>query len=171
MLALAACDAPVAAGPESTTEQDVPRPDSVEAGGSAAQVGLETASEPDDSPLGHTGTPAQPTSEGPIAERSEVLALRDRRMAEGPACDIAFTYAGHPPQRVIWEEACDAVTARIMRQEDLERYNRWERIDDYGRKAIAERTGGEVLYVGGTFSAAVYPIDYNHLPFEIAVAD
>lgn len=56
-------------------------------------------------------------------------------------------------------------------QAELVKFNRWERIDDYGRDAIAKRTRGEVLYIEGTFTASVYPMDYNNMTIEVPVAD
>lgn len=170
-LAVAACDAPAGDEQDQVANAQAQIASSGTSAGAADGAQDKSAGQTGDSPLGHTGTPAQPGSEGPIAERSQVLGERDRQMVGGPACEIAFTYPSYPQQTVIWEEPCEAVDARIMRQAELEAFNRWERIDDYGRKAIAERTGGDVLYVGGTFSASVFPMDYNHLPFEIAVAD
>ena len=175
-LTIAACDAPDAAvaaddeqGRVANAGTSLAAPGT--SSGTVAGTAGELESAQGDSPLGHTGTPAQPTSEGLFAANSGVLGKRDRQMVGGAACEITFTYPDYPPQIVIWEEPCKAVDARIMRQPQLEEFNRWERIDEYGRKAIAERTGGDVLYVGGSFSASVFPMDYNQLPFEIAVAD
>lgn len=156
-----------------------------EAGGSAAQANstddtLTAATASDaaqnqdkdaSSPLGHTGSPAQPENDGPVSSSNQILAKTERQMASGPACEVKFAYAGYAPETVIWDEPCAKVTAEFMDQARLEELNRWERIDDYGRNAIASRTNGIVLYIGGTFAASVYPMDYNHLTTEITVAD
>ena len=122
-------------------------------------------------PLGHTGTPAQSPEDQPLSDTTEILSMRDITMQAEPACRIDFAYAGYERESVFWMEPCADVTAEFMDRSQLEQLNRWERIDDYGRNAIAKRTGGQVLYVGGTFAASVYPVDYNHHTIEISVAD
>ena len=123
------------------------------------------------SPLGHTGTPAQSPEDQPLPDTTEILSMRDTTMQEGPACRIDFAYTGYERESVFWMEPCADVTAKFMDRAQLEQLNRWERIDDYGRNAIAKRTGGQVLYVGGTFAASVYPVDYNYHTIEISIAD
>ena len=122
-------------------------------------------------PLGHTGTPALSARDQPLSDTTEIFSMRDTAMQAGPACRIDFAYAGYERESVFWLEPCADVTAKFMDRAQLEQLNRWERIDDYGRDAIAKRTDGQVLYVGGTFAASVYPVDYNHHTIEISVAD
>lgn len=125
-----------------------------------------------DPPLGHSGVPGPPFPNGPDAETSHIIAKNDKTMNDGrTVCLIDFSYAGYPPQLAKWDEPCADITAKFMDQAQLEKLNRWERIDNVGRGSIAKRTNGQVLYIEGTSSAAVYPLDDTNTPMETFVAD
>lgn len=103
---------------------------------------------------------------------SQVLGKRDRTLAGGDAvCDIGFVYAGREAEGIFWEGPCEAVTATMMNRTDLERLNRWERLDRFQQRFVQQMPGGKVLYVGGAFSAAVYPYGTTGTVEEVTVAD
>lgn len=103
---------------------------------------------------------------------SQVLGKRDRTLVGGDAvCDIRFVYAGREAEGVFWEEPCDAVTATMMDRAQLERLNRWERLDRFQQGFVQQMPGGKVLYVSGAFSAAVYPYGTTGTVEEVTVAD
>ncbi|WP_235532939.1 hypothetical protein [Sphingomonas sp. Leaf412] len=88
-----------------------------------------------------------------------------------PACNILFRYAGHEPETLFWKEPCKAVTTRMMDRAGLEAAGTWARLDPFDRKFVAALPGGRVLYVGGSFTASIYPIGSNGLTYDIPVAD
>lgn len=103
---------------------------------------------------------------------SRVIGKQDRRIAGGKkACAIAFVYAGRAPEDVFWGEPCAAVTAIMVDRADLERLNRWNRLDRFQQQFVKRMPGGRVLYVEGTFSASVYPVDDTGSSIEVEIAD
>jgi len=119
-----------------------------------------------------TGAPVPVPSSDAIQTASRVIAKHDRTIADGKrACDIDFVYAGREQEDVFWHEPCDKVTAKMVRQSDLETSGRWNRLDSFQQKFVEELPGGQVLYIEGSFSASVYPIDETGTSIEVAVAD
>lgn len=53
----------------------------------------------------------------------------------------------------------------------LDAPGRWGRLDQYQRRFVADMPGGQVLYVEGSFSASIYPVDETGTSIEVAVAD
>jgi hypothetical protein len=88
-----------------------------------------------------------------------------------PACHILFRYAGHEPETLFWQEPCKAVTTRMMSQADLQAAGKWDRLDPFDRKFVSALPGGRVLYVGGGFTASIYPIGTTGMTYEVSVAD
>lgn len=119
-----------------------------------------------------TGAPGPAPRGSDRYKVSQVLGKRDRTLQGGDqVCDINFVYAGRLSENVFWEEPCRTVTAMMMDRAQLERLNRWERLDEFQQKFVQQMPGGLVLYVGGEFSAAVYPYGTTGTVEEVAVAD
>ncbi len=102
---------------------------------------------------------------------SRVLAKRDFTLRGKPACDIRYVYGGQQPDDLFWEEPCEAVTARMLGEQELKALGRWERLDDYAQSFVQGMPGGKVLYVEGSFSASVYPVGTTGSAYEVPVAD
>lgn len=103
---------------------------------------------------------------------SKIIATRDRTIAGGKhVCDIDFAYAGREPEDVFWEEPCKAVTAKMIGSADLKASGRWSRLDSFQQKFVDQMPGGRVLYIEGSLSASVYPIDETGNSIEVPVAD
>ena len=119
------------------------------------------------------GAPAQPDpARDDIADENRVIGMEDIRQGSDPACKITFAYAGYTPETLIWSrEPCADVSATFLGRAELTRHNDWQKLTQYDRERFAELPGGTVLYVSGSFAASVYPIDYNHLTYEVAVSD
>jgi hypothetical protein len=91
---------------------------------------------------------------------------------KGPGCFITFAYAGYAPETLIWDdEPCAALTAMFMTPAELERSNDWERLEAADQQKVMALPEQRVLYVGGEFTASVYPLDTNNLTYEIVVTD
>lgn len=119
-----------------------------------------------------TGAPGPAPRASDRYKVSQLLGKRDRTLAGGDkVCDISFVYAGREAEGVFWEEPCRAVTATMMDRAGLERLNRWERLDAFQQRFVEQMPGGLVLYVGGEFSAAVYPYGTTGTVEEVTVAD
>ncbi len=122
-----------------------------------------------------TGTPAQRVDRGQpqeVAEVSHVMRMKDIEQGDVPACHITFAYEDHPPETLIWsKEPCSDVSAMFLSQAELEHHRDWQRLSKYDRERFAELPNKKVLYVAGNFTASVYPLDYNHLTYEVTVSD
>ena len=118
-------------------------------------------------------TPAAPAVKpAPPAEAgSRVIGKKDFALRGKPACQVDFVYAGRDPENLFWEEPCQAVTARMMGQGELESLGKWERLDEFERKFVAALPGGKVLYIEGSFSASIYPVGTTGETYEVPVAD
>lgn len=120
-----------------------------------------------DAQSGHAGAA---TASPPMGSR--VIGKRDRMIAGGrKICAIDFVYAGRAPEDVFWQEPCADVTAIMIDRAELERLDRWSRLDAAQQRFVERMPGGRVLYVGGTFSASVYPVDDTGSSIEVEVAD
>lgn len=135
-----------------------------------------TANEDNQLPTG--GAPALPSRDADeISQTSRVISMEEmpRKFPErsGEAgCFITFAYAGHAPETLIWSgEPCTALTAQFMTPDELRAYNDWDRLDGDIQNKVRELPGQKVLYVGGEFTASVYPLDYNNLTIEVVVSD
>lgn len=90
----------------------------------------------------------------------------------GPGCFITFAYAGYAPETLIWDgEPCPALTALFMTPAELKEDNDWDRLAAADQSKVMALPDQRVLYVGGQFTASVYPLDYNNLSYEIVVTD
>jgi hypothetical protein len=156
--------------------------------GNAAQGGAETATAPDqpmvaaaaaqsDAPK-YTGSPAQPLPDaGPVSPSSRVISKEEMAQkfpgqGKGPGCFITFAYAGYAPETLIWnDEPCGALTTAFVTPADLNKDNDWDRLDATDQAKVMALPEQRVFYVGGEFTASIYPLDHNRLTFEIAVAD
>lgn len=125
-----------------------------------------------------TGVPAQPLRDaGAVSTTSRVISKEEMSQkftdrGPDPGCFITFAYAGYVPETLIWDgEPCTALTALFMSPADLERHNEWERLDANDQEKVLALPDQRVFYVGGEFTASVYPLDYNKLTYEIVVAD
>ncbi|MGB3472197.1 MAG: hypothetical protein WBA51_15375 [Erythrobacter sp.] len=124
-----------------------------------------------------TGAPAQPSPDGPVSETSRLISavelsdqFPDRKVGEG--CFITFAYRGYPPETLIWnKEPCSALSIAFRDRASLEQYDDWDRLNEYDKERFAALPDGEVFYVEGQFTASIYPIDYNHLTYEVVVTD
>ena len=124
------------------------------------------------SDLHPTGVPAPAPSSDVSQTASRVIGKHDRTIADGKrACDVDFVYAGREQEDVFWHEPCAKVTARMVKQSDLEASGRWSRLDSFQQKFVRQMPGGQVLYIEGSFSASVYPVDETGTSIEVAVAD
>lgn len=119
-----------------------------------------------------TGAPA-PAPKGSNAYAiSKILGKKDRTLAKGDrVCEISFVYAGRESENLFWDEPCADVTAKMMEKRELEELGRWERLDGFQRKFVTAMPNGKVLYVGGGFSASIYPVDETGTSIEVSVAD
>jgi hypothetical protein len=160
LAALAGCGNAPAAGSES------------EAAAAAASP-VQEALEP-----GRTGAPAQPLADaGDVAATSRVISkeeLAQKFPGNGAkaGCFITFAYAGELPETLIWDdEPCTALTTLFMTPADLKRSNDWDRLDSTDQQKVMALPDQRVLYVGGEFTASIYPLDTNNLTYEIVVSD
>ncbi len=120
-----------------------------------------------DAQSGHGGAATASASMG-----SRVIGKRDRTIGGGrKICAIDFVYAGGKPEDVFWQEPCADVTAIMVDRTELERLDRWSGLDAAEQRFVERMPGGRVLYVGGTFSASVYPVDDTGSSIEVEVAD
>jgi hypothetical protein len=156
LAALASCGDATAAGSESWAASPVQE---------AAQVG-------------QTGAPARPLADaGDVAATSRIIGkeeLARKFPARGDkiGCFITFAYAGEQPETLIWDdEPCTALTAMFMSPADLKQSKDWERLDSGDQQTITALPGQQVLYVGGEFTASIYPLGGNHLTYEVVVSD
>ncbi len=139
-------------------------------GGDTAPPVANATSEPP--AVATTAAPTPAVTAAPARAESRVIGKRDRTIAGGKrVCAIDFVYAGSAPEDLFWEEPCAAVTARMMDRRELEALDRWERLDPDQQRFVGRMPGGRVLYVAGTFSASVYPVDETGTSIEVAVAD
>lgn len=125
-----------------------------------------------------TGAPAQPLPDsGEVSIASQVISTEETRLkfpdrGNDPGCFITFAYAGHAPETLIWDqEPCTALTVQFMTPAELKKYNDWDRLDPADQRKVMALPEQRVLYVGGEFTASVYPLDYNNLTYEIVVTD
>jgi hypothetical protein len=158
--ALAACGNAPATEPEASTAPD-----------QAIQVAQAAA------PQG-TGAPAQSLEDaGAVSQISRVISKEEMAQkfpgrGKGPGCFITFAYAGYAPETLIWDdEPCGALTAEFFTPAELERSNDWERLEATDQQKVMALPGQRVLYVGGEFTASVYPLDTNNLTYEVVVTD
>jgi hypothetical protein len=101
-----------------------------------------------------------------------VLGRSERTLVDGKrVCEVRFVYVGREAEEEFWEEPCADVDARMVSRGDLETLGRWERLDSFQQKFVGAMPAGTVLYIGGKFSASVYPIDETGTSIEVAVAD
>lgn len=114
---------------------------------------------------------ATATVEPGEATESKILGEEDITLRGKPACKIGFAYAGYEPDGVIWEEKCADVSADLVDRAFLQKYNKWERLDEFDRKFIQELPGGKVAYVEGSFTASIYPVGTDRKSYEVSVAD
>lgn len=126
----------------------------------------------------NTGTPAQPApNSGDISPVSQVISKEEMPLkfpdrGGKPGCFITFAYAGHPPETLIWDgEPCTAVTTLFLSPAELKKNNDWDRLALSDQGKVMALPDQRVLYVGGEFTASVYPLDYNNLTYEIVVSD
>jgi hypothetical protein len=158
--ALAGCGSAPAAGSESAAAAAVASP-------------VQETLEP-----GRTGAPAQPLADaGDVVATSRIISkeeLAQKFPGNGAkvGCFITFAYAGEPPETLIWgDEPCTALTTLFMTPADLKRSNDWDRLDVTDQQKVMALPEQRVLYVGGEFTASIYPLDTNNLTFEIVVSD
>lgn len=119
-----------------------------------------------------TGAPAPAPKRSNAYAVSKILGKKDRTLAKGDRiCEISFVYAGRGSENLFWDEPCAEVTAKMMEKRELEELGRWEKLDGFQRKFIAAMPDGKVLYVGGGFSASIYPVDETGTSIEVPVAD
>jgi hypothetical protein len=159
LAALAGCGNATAAGSESTAAE--------------AESPVQEAAQ-----VGQTGAPAQPLpTEGDVAATSRIIGkeeLAKKFPARGDkiGCFITFAYAGESPETLIWDdEPCTALTAMFMTPAELKQSDAWDRLDIGDQQTIMALPGQRVLYVGGEFTASVYPLGSNHLTYEVVVSD
>lgn len=164
LLAQGACSPPESATASNLTGSDVsPK---------ANPEPVAPSATPDAIDLHPTGAPAPAPPSDANQTASRVIAKHDRTIADGKrACDVDFVYAGREHEDVFWHEPCDKVTAKMVKQSDLEASGRWSRLDSFQQKFVGEMPGGQVLYIEGSSSASVYPIDETGTSIEVAVAD
>ncbi len=125
-----------------------------------------------------TGAPAQPLSgEGDRSATSRIigkeeLARKFPQRGDKVGCFITFAYAGEAPETLIWDdEPCSALTTIFMTPAELKESDDWDRLESGDREKIMALPDQRVLYVGGEFTASVYPLDINHLTYEVVVSD
>lgn len=125
-----------------------------------------------------TGVPAQPLADaGAISPTSRVISKEEMAQkfpdrGKGSGCFITFAYAGHAPETLIWDdEPCGGLTAQFLTPAELERTNDWERLEAADQQKVMALPEQRVLYVGGEFTASVYPLDGNGLTYDIVVTD
>jgi hypothetical protein len=111
---------------------------------------------------------------GPISRVISMEDMRDKFPDRGgePGCFITFAYRGETPKTLVWDrEPCAEVTARFADRAFLEASDNWARLDTAQQNDVTDAPGGEVLYVEGQFTAAIYPLGSNNLTYEVVVSD
>lgn len=146
------------------------------AGASVAPSPVRTAAPPaahvDLAPAGARAAPRGSIGRTATAG-SRVLSKKDimLRVERKRVCEIRFVYGTTAPDTVLWEEPCAKVTAKMIDRRELEALGKWDRLDDFERKFVAALPGGRVLYVGGEFTASIYPIGTTNDTYEVPISD
>jgi hypothetical protein len=148
------------------------------AAGSESKAAAATSPVQDAAQVGQTGAPAQPLPDaGDVAATSRIigkeeLARKFPARADKIGCFITFAYAGEQPETLIWDdEPCTALTTTFMSPAELKQSNDWDQLDSGDQQTIMALPGQQVLYVGGEFTASIYPLGGNHLTYEVVVSD
>lgn len=125
-----------------------------------------------------TGSPALPLPDaGPKSPTSRIISMEEMsqkfpQRGDKPGCFITFAYAGYVSENLIWDgEPCDQVTALFATPAELGQDNNWDQLDEFDQKKVMASPDQRALYIEGQFSAAIYPLDYNSLTYEIVVSD
>lgn len=125
-----------------------------------------------------TDAPAEPQTEGgAILPTSRVISKEEMSQkfpdrGDESGCFITFAYAGHAPETLIWDrESCTALNAQFMTPAELKKYNDWDRLDADDQRNVMALPERRVLYVGGQFTASVYPLGHNNLTYQVVVTD
>ena len=164
-LVTAACPGPATAGERNDTAN------TVWTGADAPQPAIDTAAGTGQE-LRPTGAPAPAPRSSNAFATSKLLGKKDRKMVDGEiACYVDFVYAGEEPQQTVWGDPCAKVSAGMIGRTRMETLGWWEKLDAFQRGYVEKMPGGQVLYVEGEFSAAIYPKDETGTAIEITVAD
>jgi hypothetical protein len=90
---------------------------------------------------------------------SKIVGQHDDLVNGKPACAMTVRYNGQLEQPVTWNgETCRSVTAMFIDADRLKSLGRFDALTEETRDDIV-RTGGQVLYLEGEFSAALYPLN------------
>lgn len=126
----------------------------------------------------NSGAPAQPLPGNADSSASsriigkEELARKFPERGDKVGCFITFAYRGEAPETLIWDgEPCSALTTIFMTPDDLRQSDDWARLESGDREKVMALPDQRVLYVGGEFTASIYPLDINHLTYEVVVSD
>jgi hypothetical protein len=103
----------------------------------------------------------------PAIAQSQVIGMTET----GSACEIAFAYEGYEPETLLLDEACADITAQMVDESTLRQIGQWDELDGFDRDFIAAMPQGRVLYVAGSFTAAIYPIGTTGLTYEVTLSD
>jgi hypothetical protein len=155
--------------PKSVTAKPIPDPCSDERN---PAFGPDTCGDQDASVSAYLGTWKITRVHVAAEHESRVTGKKDVVLSGKTACKIDFVYDGFDPEDLFWDnEACDAVSAEMVDRVWLEKNGKWEKLDSFAQKQIAEMPNGKVRYVEGAFAASLYPIGTTQQSYEISVAD
>lgn len=119
-----------------------------------------------------TAPESEKSRQQPALAMSRVISMTDVTVSKSDSCKIDFVYAGFEPEDLFWDgEICDKVTAELVDQAKLERLGKWQRLDEFEKRHVSKLPGGKVLYVGGQFTASIYPVGTTRLSYEVQLAD
>ena len=109
-------------------------------------------------------------------EVSRILGKANVMERGKPSCKIDFVYVGYDPEDLLQDAPCEAVTAKMMDQAELERLGRWGQLKDFERRHVNQLPGGKVLYVeekvgDENAKASIYPVGTTRLSYEVSFAD
>jgi hypothetical protein len=126
--------------------------------------------------LGQTGVPAPPlASDEPLATETSVISKVELAVAfkrpEKIGCYITFAYRGFQPDVVISNSPCSELDVGFVDQTTLKSQDDWDRLDSFQQANVNNMPDGKVLYVGGEFAAAIYPIGLTGTSEEIWISD
>ena len=104
-------------------------------------------------------------------DRSMVVERHDGVVNGEPSCAMQVRYKGAVDQPVTWNgEACRELTIAFIDRARLDSLGRAAPLSEETRDDIA-RSDGEVLYVEGQFTAALYPLNSAKRIYAVPAGD
>jgi len=102
---------------------------------------------------------------------SRIVSIRNDPYNGEPICVIEVSYKGAVVQSVYRSgESCEHVTARFLDLKQIATLGSGRPLPEEARDD-ARRSGGKVLYVEGSASSSIYPLNSAGRLYEVPVAD